>query len=202
MIADDLVIARIPLFSTVMTFDGWNLPWEGCVRRQLDILSSFTKTLTKSQDKDLLHGGALTFSQYITEHIYTKNKLQAWRTAEAVRLTVYFISGLFLSISSPLMKYFAFMQCLPGVCLVCANMQGSDCAGVLVLAPARQGIPWTYVEEGRNPPMQGSTQNFPFFSVQHAVHILFSQNCTQHKNNIWDSPFNAQIVTYCANACG
>ena len=74
-------------------------------------------------------------------------------------------------------------------------MQGSDCAGVLVLAPARQGIPWTYVEEGRNPPLQGSMQNFPFCSVQRAVHILFSQNCTQHKNNIWDSPFNAHIVT-------
>ena len=28
MIADDLVIAKIPLFATVMTFDGWNLPQE------------------------------------------------------------------------------------------------------------------------------------------------------------------------------
>ena len=28
MIADDLVIAKIPSFSTVVTFDGWNLPQE------------------------------------------------------------------------------------------------------------------------------------------------------------------------------
>ena len=28
MIAVDLVIAKIPFFSTVMTFDGWNLPQE------------------------------------------------------------------------------------------------------------------------------------------------------------------------------
>ena len=38
MIADDLEIAKIPSFSTVMTFDGWNLPQEhvvGCVKAKI-----------------------------------------------------------------------------------------------------------------------------------------------------------------------
>ena len=48
-------------------------------------------------------------------------------------------------------------------------MQGSDCVGVLVLAPARQGIPcWTYVEEeGRNPPSApGFSAEFSLSTVQ------------------------------------
>ena len=78
-------------------------------------------------------------------------------------------------------------------------MQGSDCAGVLVLAPARQGIPcwtyveelpsalqcsrvqcWTYVEEKerRNPPVQqGPVQNF--LCAVSSANSLNCQNCTQ-----------------------
>ena len=94
-------------------------------------------------------------------------------------------------------------------------MQGSDCAGVLVLAPARQGIPcWTYVEEEeerRNPPVHcnaaGSSAEFSLCSVQcklselsklHTgigcfmiVTISYLQSCT------WMAISHLKCVVYC-----
>ena len=54
-------------------------------------------------------------------------------------------------------------------------MQGSDCAGVLVLAPARQGIPcWTYVEEEEKPPQCTAMQQAPV-QIVWIVKIAHSQ---------------------------